>query len=242
MNNNLSLKYIFCVLFQLLLLLIVSIDGQEESAVSINQEDYYGVKAIDSDYLNLYIGPTSLPIPGHVGVFAKNPIKQGDVVCEYRGPVVKKTIAERLKLDNNYTWEMVDPDGDLAYILGDTICAYINDCINIVGNPLVRSNKFLDEWQKNLTEGNEKGDSPSGWVPDEVQCKRPHEVNLVSMSVGHKVLLVAKKDLDPGEELFYYYGNSYWLPRARSLHMYNHMNICDSCVKWERTPDSPLPV
>ena len=41
---------------------------------------------VDSDYLKIYLGPTSLSgMPNDVGVFAKHKISKGEIICEFRG-------------------------------------------------------------------------------------------------------------------------------------------------------------
>ena len=41
----------------------------------------------DSDYLNLYVDKSQIPNAGE-GLFAKNMIKKGQMICEFRGKVI----------------------------------------------------------------------------------------------------------------------------------------------------------
>jgi hypothetical protein len=194
------------------------------------------ISSIDSDYLNLYMAPTTLSLDGHKGVFAKHFIKAHDIICEYRGPIVKSVDAKRFRLDNNYTWELTDPDGDSAYIMGENVCAFINDCVTILNNPKIMDKDFLDSWKTKILGMSARGEATASWMPEEIQCSAGREENVVSLTTsnGSKVLIVAKRDIMPGEELFLFYGNNYWHPRALSLLEHNHMDVCGNCVAWFR--------
>jgi hypothetical protein len=182
--------------------LLIGSDGGTRSSI--------GGNALDSDYLLLYIDRTTLPIGNHKGVFAKHRISEGEAVCEYRGPIIKKALAIEMKLDNTYTWEITDPDGDSAYILGDNVCAFINDCVSILDNPLIMNSEFLDNWRENMTIRDVEGHAPASWMPDEIKCPAGMAENVMSLSVGRKILVVATRVIEPGEELFLFYGNTYW--------------------------------
>ena len=90
------------------------------------------INAMDSDYLFLDIRPTTLPFPVGNGVFAKFDIAAGEILCEYRGPVISgKT---RYPSDKLFTINL--PEDGMVYpyqIIGDNICAHINDCADILG-------------------------------------------------------------------------------------------------------------
>ncbi len=55
--------------------------------------------ALDSDFLKLYMAPTSLPtIPNDTGVFARHKILKGELVCEFRGNLNKSILFNMLVL------------------------------------------------------------------------------------------------------------------------------------------------
>ena len=205
----------------------VHLDGSSGGATSSIEGN-----ALDSDYLLLYIDRTSLPIGNHKGVYAKHRIAEGEAVCEYRGPIIKKAIAIEMKLDNTYTWEITDPDNDSAYILGDNVCAFINDCVSILNNPSIMNSEFLDKWRENMTARDAEGHAPASWMPDEIKCPAGMAENVMSLSVGRKILVVATRVIEPGEELFLFYGNTYWHPRAANLFKNGNIEICEGCVSW----------
>lgn len=199
---------------------------------SSNMDESTRGQAIDSDYLSLQLDQTTLPLKGHQGVFAKHHIDKGDLVCEYRGPIVKQIDARRAKLDINYTWDMIDVDGEPAYIMGENVCAFINDCVSILDNPKILNVDFLDNWGKNITELNEKQIPGGSWMPDEIECRAGKDENLVAIKTGGKVLVIANRDIQKGEELFFFYGNQYWHARVLSLLEHGHMDICGGCTPW----------
>jgi hypothetical protein len=179
----------------------VEIEGHFEMKKS---NEFNGGLGVDSDYLSLYLNPTTLPIEGgHNGVFAKHEIKIGSLICEYRGPVVKKSLATNNLIHNNYTWDL-DVNGEPNIIIGNSLCAIINDCVNILNNSRILNREYLNYWHTATTT---HGSSLE--VPEEIACTDGRTHNVVSIMSGQKVFYVAARDIMPGEELFVYYGNSY---------------------------------
>jgi hypothetical protein len=90
---------------------------------------YEYIPALDSDFLFLEVKPSLLPVPGiGDGVFATSDIPAGEIICEFRGPIVDDDIA----IDSNKGYNIVH-DGKKKKILGNTICSMINDCAAIYG-------------------------------------------------------------------------------------------------------------
>lgn len=166
--------------------------------------------AIDSDYLLLEERPSLVPGAGQ-GVFAKFNMKAGDMICEYRGPVIKKynKEGEEVKVDSSYVWFITDPEGDDAYIMGSNICAKINDCLHILNNNAILNKDFLDRWEALYDRYGPRLEDGRMWLPEGLQCvpETGHNVKVVEM--GSKVFLLAARDIVEGEELFVFYGHSY---------------------------------
>lgn len=90
------------------------------------------VHALDSDFLLLYIDDTSLPHSSiGRGVFAKYDIAANEIVCEYRGALVDAPTREKMHSDK--VMQTSGPGGETLFLVGDGICALINDsaCITI---------------------------------------------------------------------------------------------------------------
>ena len=96
---------------------------------------------------------------------------------------------------------MEGPDGRSYKILGDTLCAKINDCTAAVTKPYT-----LDEFKAiNDTSG--------------VPCIDGFDYNAVPLSQPNgKIFIVSKRDIKAGEEIFYSYSWQYWRPRVTLLH------------------------
>jgi hypothetical protein len=78
-------------------------------------------------------------------------------------------------------------DGQEYNILGNTVCAYINDCTMSMQHPFT-----LREWEE-MNNSSQFGSS----------CFNGFSYNLKSiMHVGGKVFFVASANIDPGRELF----------------------------------------
>ena len=49
------------------------------------------ISATDSDWMVIYVNESSLPVPNiGKGVFARMDIESGELICEYRGPVIEE--------------------------------------------------------------------------------------------------------------------------------------------------------
>jgi hypothetical protein len=107
-----------------------STDAVTEVAHASNpngSSDSIMIEGVDSDYYFLEMRPSSLPGVQGNGVFAKADIPSGEIICEYRGPIIKGDayfLSDKLYNINSIKNETMK-------IVGDTICAYINDCIDI---------------------------------------------------------------------------------------------------------------
>jgi len=171
------------------------------------------IAAIDSDYLFLYVGPSTLfasegglsdPLAPTLtrGVFARYPIKENAIVCEYRGPVIDSQ--DRGSLDETYWMMTTGPRGEQLIILGEGICPLINDCVSVLNNTLLTP-EFVSSWAANITTQDNRA-----IVPPEIACSQGRQHNVRIASNQSKVFYVATRDIDAGEELFVFYGQGYW--------------------------------
>jgi hypothetical protein len=85
------------------------------------------INGVDSDFYFLEMRPTSLPGVQGYGVFTKAEVPSGEILCEYRGPIIQDSIV--FSSDKLYTINSIQ--NETMKIVGDNICAYINDCIDV---------------------------------------------------------------------------------------------------------------
>lgn len=147
----------------------------------------YKIEAIDSDFLLVFKANSSLPVKGiGDGIFAKRLIPKLSVVCEYRGPVAASKDNNRYQYDKSFATTALD--NNKYTILGNTMCAYINDCTSAMHKSFT-----LNEW-------NELNNSSTGREPT---CYDGFKYNVKAvMSVGGKIFYVATSDIAAGQEIF----------------------------------------
>lgn len=189
--------FAFAVLCALLLQHSFS-DPQSSNGVEVVEEQR--IPAVDSDFLFMRIAKSTLPFEGAgVGVFAKVDIPAGEILCEYRGA----TIPNDVQFESNYIYSSKKYTGEGFHIVPDMkkpICAYINDCVLITGSNY--STQELDEF-----ENDENKEMPTypGYI---------HNAQPFYTAMG-KVFVTSKTNISAGSEIFYKYGNRYWVPRIR---------------------------
>lgn len=100
----------------------------DQNKGSIQLDSMLDVEVADSDYLYLQVKASSLPVlKAGKGVFAKVNISVGSIICEYRGAVKTLTgVGNRRISDKMMLVRGID--AVIYVILGNNICAYINDC------------------------------------------------------------------------------------------------------------------
>jgi len=86
------------------------------------------VRGMQSDYFRVYTQPSSISGISGVGVFARMPIQQGSIICEYRGPIVLSEHSNKVKSDKKMTMSY---QGKSYTVIGQGVCALINDCRDI---------------------------------------------------------------------------------------------------------------
>jgi hypothetical protein len=164
------------------------------------------IEAVDSDYLFLYVARTSLPYEGGgMGVFAKHTIPQGEILCEHRGAVVPASMAVK----TDYSFTITTGAHQSVNIIPQPnkmgICAFFNDCVQVIGSNYTAAQ--LNEMERTY--------QPLATYPG-------YEWNAGPVSTGMgKVFIVAKKTIPVGSEIFYSYGNAYWITRMRDPKSYN---------------------
>ncbi len=194
------MRIIFCTLvFVFLFCANLFVSGQESAQKA--QQPAADVPATDSDYLNLFIDKTTLPgadIIGN-GVFAKNDIPVGSIICEYRGPIViNQDLTERnLEVRSDKTFKISYPDGRDATIIGTGICSLINDCAWINNNNEIANLEVLYYLNsRNVTN-----------IEDQMPIIPGYGYNSRSMIINpSKVFIVSTREIKKGEEIFYPYG------------------------------------
>jgi hypothetical protein len=148
------------------------------------------VNATDSDYFLLYTKKSSLPIDGiGLGVYAKDTIYNNNIICEYRGPIISEVDKKKFPYNDKFFTVEVDDKG--YSILGEGICSYINDCSNSL--QLLLSNDTL------VYESN-----------DPSKCYDNYNYNARAIGLGYKVFIIASRDIQPNEEIFFSYSWNYW--------------------------------
>jgi hypothetical protein len=132
------------------------------------------VMAIDSDHFRLYVAESSIDASLGDGVFARTHFKEGSILCEYRGPIVPSHVF----IDSDRKMGMKF-EGKEYNIIGDGICATINDCFDI--------SNYFETGKRQCHSGFE------------------HNAGVILEPLSTKVLLYAKRDIVAGEEIFYDY-------------------------------------
>ena len=169
------------------------------------------IEAIDSDFIFLEIKTTTLPLPtgATLGVFATADIPENEIVCEHRGAVIP--ISQ--EYDSDYIFGTTDSLGNEINIvpqfseLGSAsmpICAYINDCIKILGE------NFTSEDISAVENGTKKFTTYPG---------KAYNVRPLVTKMG-KVMVVSNQRIVKGSELFFEYGDRYWTYRLRRPEKY----------------------
>ena len=120
--------------------------------LDVNNDGNDDIAAVDSDYLMLYRAASTLPVLNiGYGVFAKSDISKDSLICEYRGPVIAQKDVDRYhkSTNNDKLFNVEGPDGKSYHILGENICAYINDCTSIMNKSYTSAEvAFLDSLDK----------------------------------------------------------------------------------------------
>lgn len=152
------------------------------------------IGAVDSDYLLLFKNDSTLPaLHAGQGVFAKHHIPANSVLCEYRGPVIAANDYSKL-LDDNKTYKIKGPDLKDYKILGENICAFINDCTSVTHRAL----SFAD-WEKlNADDASNTSPHPSGRP-----CYEGSQYNARALfDETGKVFVLSNRVIQPNEEIF----------------------------------------
>lgn len=144
----------------------------------------------DSDNIDLYVEKSTLPNPSiGLGLFAKREFEEGELLGEYRGPIIKVEDSELEEFTDETKMLQVN---DKFIIIGKSIVSYANDCIEI------QLKKFMteeyNEWIEKKTFPNYEG------------C----EYNAHLRFLGNKAFLFATKEILIGQEIFLDYGFDYW--------------------------------
>ena len=156
-----------------------------------------GLVTHDSDYCFLFMAQSTLPVPGiGVGVFAKLDIPEGEIICEYRGQVGEPLFAPHS--DKRFSSRV---ENTALNLVGNTICAYINDCAWIYNNSFTFAD--IDYFMRLPNE-----DSIPAYPGFEYNAK-------YAVTKMGKVFINSTKHIKAGSEIFYSYGRSYWEPRLR---------------------------
>jgi len=105
-----------------------SINGVDD----ILTTDTINIPYINSDYLYLEKRVSLLPIDNvGQGVFAKVNISHDTIICEYRGPIISEEYFPLL-IDNDKLFDINNSNNKHYKIIGNNICAYINDCTSVL--------------------------------------------------------------------------------------------------------------
>jgi hypothetical protein len=157
------------------------------------------IVAVDSDFIFMEIKPSTLPIEkAGMGVFSKIDIPAQEILCEYRGAIISADI----HYDSDYTYSSKSSTNELISIIPDMdkpICAFINDCV--VASTDAYTDTELDEIENNQRQM-------------KIHPGFAHNSAALITKMG-KVFIVSSQDIAKGQEIFFAYGNSYWLTRLR---------------------------
>ena len=115
-------------------------------------------------------------------------ILEGQVICEYRGPIIS---SEQFHLYSNHNklFDIYDYNGDSYKIIGNNICSYINDCTIALSR-----NYTVDEYE-NINHEEYM-----------TQCFDNYSYNARYHREQSKVFIISTRDIMQGEEIFFSYG------------------------------------
>ena len=149
--------------------------------------------AFDSDYLYLYMTKSTIPLDVGLGVFAKVDIPAGEIICEYRGPMLDFTIP----YTDNKKFRSVTREGKVYSILGRNICSMINDPVFVVGSSY--SAEQIAAFKASPRE--------------DILPLYPgfaYNANYVHTAMG-KIFIYSSAFIPAGSEIFFPYGKHYWM-------------------------------
>jgi hypothetical protein len=174
-------------MMQIVLAIVCSILPVREAAVN----------GVDSDLLMLYIDQTSLPyVSIGKGVFAKYDIPEDEILCEYRGMVIghEYRLKQGIMLDK--VMRVPGPDGVDLFMVGDGVCATINDSARITvldeyGNHVVPYSDEELDWFEASTDVNciptHPGYSYNAWYDIRKATGKVFVRSLVNISAGSEI-------------------------------------------------------
>lgn len=158
--------------------------------VVITTDNNINISYIHSDDLYMEKRSSLLPI-GNVGmgVFAKFNIINNTIICEYRGPIILEEYFP-IFINNDKLLDIQNSNGKEYKIVGNNVCAYINDCTSALN----RSYTIQDIEMIN-----------NGSI--EMNCFDNYNYNSKYIITREgKAFVIAIKDINEGEEIFSSYG------------------------------------
>lgn len=125
-------------------------------------------------------------------MISNKPLFGAEILCEYRGPVIPKEALAYYHSDKLFDIELTQNGVRRPYcIVGEGICAYINDCANILGKEYSKAD--LEELQYNES--------------SEIQTYPGYEYNAhVAKTALGKIFIVSMKEIKANSEIFFSYG------------------------------------
>lgn len=160
----------------------------------------------DSDHFYLKADTTTLPNLNEWGLFARYDIPADQIICEYRGEIVYPEHQDLNPDETRYfTTYLIEKEGDEPVefsILGDTLCALINDAVHIFDtvdeetgqNTIPYTAEELDAFEES---GNyEAIPTLPGFA---------YNANFTRSAIG-KVFIVSTTFIPAGAEIFFPYG------------------------------------
>jgi hypothetical protein len=148
------------------------------------------VAVIDSDYLYIEKRSSLLPIKNAgIGVFAKLNIKNNTIICEYRGPIISEEYYSNF-YHNDKLFDIKNINGKEHKIIGNNICAYINDCTSALNR------SYTIQAIEMLNNGSIK-----------MNCFDNYSYNAKYVKTFEgKVFVKSINDINKDEEIFFSYG------------------------------------
>jgi hypothetical protein len=147
-----------------------------------NGNDVSDMGIIHSDFLNLFVATSLLPVPSvGKGVFARSDIPAGSLLAICRGPVTWNTNVASSNRDSHY---ISFEDQTFYFRFADGICQYINDIVDLSAFPVGSFEKDLD-----------------------MPLMPGFSYNSEQMQMGAvDCIMVARRDIPAGAEIFHSFG------------------------------------
>ena len=198
------------------------------------------MKIIDEVERTLFISASTIQGAG-AGLFAGNNIQKGRPVCEYKGDIFEDYEDLEKSGRYNYTLQMGIEKTSPVYSIThehtgkviDSHPAFSKEAIGLGGfindslGPRLRMKQDYVDSVKELTLSFDNQSSVTSLTDidktKDWKIKMGFNVTAYSVPNEDKIIMMSLRDIKGGEEIFFDYGDNYWLPYVKLIAKQNQM-------------------